>query len=193
LNLQVENSASGRVLVVEPIEVLKNSKLNLGLAGGLLQLIDPGLHGSDRDITGEMSLAFKKLRIPIGGSKDQLAKRLEAEGILTLHQVATEAKNRGPIQQALLQMLADLNGKQASSVVRIAEDSEIRFQLRDGRMHHEGLRIGFPEIDPDLVVSSRGSIGMDETLDLHMELPRLRKDKQKDGGPARCPRSLMCA
>ena len=57
--------------------------------------------------------------------------------------------------------------------------------MRDGRLHHEGLRIGFPEIDPELVIRSRGSIGLDETLDLHLELPRLRKDK-RDKGPLQC-------
>ena len=45
-------------------------------------------------MTGEISLAFKTLRIPLGVARDQLAKRLEAEGTLTLHQVSTEAKNR---------------------------------------------------------------------------------------------------
>ena len=186
MNLRVEDTPSGRVLAVEPVEVLKNQKLNLGLAGGLLQLIDPDLHGSDRDITGNMSLAFKTLRIPLGGPKDQLAKHLEAEGTLTLHQVSTEAKNRSPIQLALIQMLADLNGKPASSVIRLVKDAEIHFQLRDGRMHYEGLRIGFPEIDPNLVVSSSGSIGMDQSLDLRLELPRLRKDKQKESGTIKC-------
>jgi DNA-binding protein Fis len=186
LNLQVENTASGPVLAVEPVEVLKNQKLSLALAGGLLQLIDPDLKGSDREIAGEMSLAFKKLRIPLGGAKDQIAKGLEAEGTLTLHQVSTEAKNKGPMQLTLIKMLADLNGKQASEVLRLVQNAEIRFELRDGRMHQDGLRIGFPEIDPDLVVSSRGSIGMDETLDLRLELPRLREDKQRASGPIQC-------
>jgi len=45
--------------------------------------------------------------------------------------------------------------------------------VRDGRLYHEGLRVGFPDIDPGLVVSSRGSIGADETLDLSVDLPRL--------------------
>ena len=57
-----------------------------------MRLIDPDLHGSEREITGEMSLAFNRLRIPLGGAKDKLAKRLEAEGTLTLHQVSTEVK-----------------------------------------------------------------------------------------------------
>ena len=183
LNMQVENTASGRVLAVEPVEVLKKQKMNLGLAGGLLRLIDPDLQGSDREITGEMSLAFKTLRIPLGGATDQLAKRLEAEGTLTLHQVSTEAKNKGPMRQALIKMLADLNGKQPSEAFRLVQDAEIRFQLRDGRLYHEGLRFGFPEIDPDLVVSSRGSIGLDETLDLQIELPRLRKGQTERKRP----------
>jgi hypothetical protein len=57
--------------------------------------------------------------------------------------------------------------------------------VRDGRLHHDGQRIGFPDIDPELVISSRGSIGIDETLDLHLELPRLRKAK-RDKGPVQC-------
>ena len=182
LNMQVENTASGRVLAVEPVEVFKKAKLSLVTASGLVPLIDPDLE-AERQVTGEMSLAFKTLRIPLGVARDQLAKRLEAEGTLTLHQVSTEVKK--PMWQALIKMLADMNGKQPSNVVRLVEDAEIRFQLRDGRLHHDGLRIGFPEIDPDLVVSSRGSIGLDETLDLHLELPRLRKDK-RDKGPVKC-------
>jgi hypothetical protein len=186
LNMQVENTASGRVLAVEPVEVLKNQKMDLVLAGGLLRLIDPDLQGSEREIAGEVSLAFKTLRIPLGGAPDQLAKRLEAEGTFTLHQVTTEAKNKGPMQLALIKMLSDLNGKQPSVALRLVQNDQIRFQLRDGRMYHEGLRYGFPDIDPNLFVNSRGSIGIDETLDLQLELPRLRKDKQKESGPVPC-------
>ena len=122
LNMQVENTASGRVLAVEPVEVLKNQKMNLVLAGGLLRLIDPDLQGSEREIAGEMSLAFKTLRIPLGGAQDQLAKRLEAEGTLTLHQVTTEAKNKGPMRLAMIKMLADLNGKQPSEALRLVQN-----------------------------------------------------------------------
>ena len=119
LNMQVENTASGRVLAVEPVEVLKKQKLNLGLASGLVRLIAPDVQGSDRQVTGEISLAFKTLRIPLGVARDQLAKRLEAEGTLTLHQVSTEVKHRSPMRQALIKMLADMNGKQPSNVVRL--------------------------------------------------------------------------
>ena len=71
-------------------------------------------------------------------------------------------------------------------MVRLAQDTEIRFQVREGRLHHEGLRIGFPDIDPALQVTSRGSVGLDKSLDLFVELPRLDKAQRKAKGPAKC-------
>jgi HSP20 family protein len=68
----------------------------------------------------------------------------------------------------------------------LIEDAEINFQMRDGRLHHDGLRLGFPEIDPEIVVSSCGWIGLDETLDLYVELPSLLKAQGTVRGPTRC-------
>ena len=66
-------------------------------------------------------------------------------------------------------------GKKPSEVVRIVEEAEIRFEVRDGRMHHEGLRIGFPDIDPDtLSVSFARFRGPgSHSLDLVLEAPRI--------------------
>jgi hypothetical protein len=182
LNMQVENTATGRVLAVEPVEIFNKRKLSLGVAAGLVKLLAPDVH-SDREVAGEISLSFNKLRIPLGVARDQEFKQLEAEGKLTLHQVASEVKS--PVWQGLIRLLAEMNGKQPSSVIRLVEESEIHFQVREGRLHHDGQRIGFPEIDPELVISSRGSIGIDETLDLYLEMPRLRKSK-RDRGPLQC-------
>ncbi len=183
LSMRVENAASGRVLAVEPVEVFKKRKLSLGVAPGLVKLLAPDVQ-SERQVDGEISLSFSTLRIPLGLPEDQAVKQLEAEGKLTLHHVSSEVKS--PMWQGLIRLLADLNGKKSPHAIRLAADeSEIRFQVRDGRLHHEGLRIGFPDIDPDLVIRSSGSIGLDETLDLHLELPRLRKDK-RDQGPLQC-------
>ena len=179
LSMRVEDVASGRVLAVEPVEIFKKKKLSLGVAPGLLKLLAPDVE-SERQVDGEISLSFSKLRIPLGLPEDQAVKQLEAEGKLNLHHVSSEVK--GPMWQGLIRLLADLNGKKAPNPIHLATDeSEIRFQVRDGRLHHEGMRIGFPDIDPDLVIRSSGSIGLDETLDLHLELPRLRKGKRDEG------------
>jgi hypothetical protein len=182
LNMQVESTPAGRVLIVKPVEIFKKKKLSLGVASGLLKLLAPDVD-TERQVTGEISLSLNKLRMPLGVARDQEFKQLEAEGQLTLHQVSSEIKS--PLWQGLIRMLAYMNGKTPSNVIRLVEDSEIHFQVRDGRLYHDGQRIGFPEIDPELVVSSRGSIGIDETLDLHLDLPRLRKDK-RDKGPLQC-------
>jgi hypothetical protein len=183
LNMQVEDTASGPVLAIEPVEVFKKKKLSLGVAAGLVKLLAPDVQ-SDRQVAGEISLSFSKLRMPLGAARDQEFKQIEAQGKLTLHQVASEVKS--PLWQALIKMVADMNGKQPSNVIRLVADAEIHFQVRDGRLYHEGLHIGFPDIDPELVISSRGSIGIDETLDLFVELPRLDKALRKEIGPAKC-------
>jgi hypothetical protein len=157
--------------------------LNLGVASGLLKLLSPDVHSSEREVAGAISLSFSKLRLPLGAARDKAVKQLEAEGKVRLHQVAAEVKS--PMWQGLIRLLADMNGKQPPEVIRLVEDSEIQFQVRDGRLHHDGQRIGFPDIDRDLVISSRGSIGLDDTLDLLVELPRLRKEKRAKG-PLQC-------
>jgi hypothetical protein len=182
LNMQVEHTDSGPVLAVEPVEVFKKKQLSLGVAAGLVKFLAPDVH-SDREVAGEISLSFDRLRIPLGVARDQKLKQLEAEGRLTFHQVSSEVKS--PLWQGLIRILAVMNDKPPSNVIRLVEDSEIHFQMRDGRVHHDGQRLGFPEIDPELVISSSGSIGIDETLDLYLEMPRLRKHK-RDKGPLRC-------
>jgi hypothetical protein len=183
LSMRVETTADGRVLAVEPVEVFKNTKLNFAVAAGLVRLLAPDVL-TDREVTGEVSLSFDKLRIPLGVPEEQAIKRLEAEGKLKLHQFTSDVKS--PTWQALIRLLADMNGKKPSDVIRVVEESEIRFRVSGGRVYHEGQRVGFPDIDPGLMVTSRGSIGLDETLDLFVELPRLDPVQRKEKGPAKC-------
>jgi hypothetical protein len=184
LNMQVETMPSGRVLVVEPVEVFKKKKLNLVVASGLLKLLAPDVADTEREVAGEVSLSLNKLRMPLVADKAEAVKHLEAEGKVTLHQVASDVKS--PMWNALIKVVADMNGQPPPKVTRLVADTEIAFQVRDSRLYHEGLHIGFPDIDPALVVSSRGSIGLDETLDLFVDLPRLDKAPRKEKSPAKC-------
>ena len=138
----------------------------------------------DHVIDVNVVLSVDKLRIPLGIPRDQAAQRIEIEGKLSLHQIATVVKN--PIDQAVVHVLADMYGKQVHEVVHVVVDGEVRFQVRDGRLYHEGLRLGFPDIDPALVITSRGSVGLDQTLDLQLDLPRLDPQLRKAKGPAKC-------
>src|SRR5262249_21377913 len=114
LKMQVEDTVAGHhVLAVAPVEVFKNEKLSRGQVNGLLRLIAPDLQ-DDRRVGGTYSLALKKFRVPLGVAKDQMAKGLEAEGELTLHQVSAEVKNH--MWRAMVKMVAEMNGKQAPAV-----------------------------------------------------------------------------
>jgi len=177
LRFSVEDSKDGRMLALAPVTLFDKQKLTPDVGDELLKLVDPTLS----DITGvqgEFSLSLERFRVPLGVSESEFAKRVDLAGRLRLHQISASVKE--PTLEATVKVLADMYGKKPSEVVRIVEDAEIRFQVREGRMHHEGLRIGFPDIAPDLVVSSRGSVGLDHSLDIVLEIPRIVVPGKKD-------------
>src|SRR6516164_3805286 len=161
MTFRVEKAGGGRVLTLDPVVVFDRRKLTPKLANRLLHLFDPTMSDIPQ-VSGAVSLCLDKLRMPIGGRRDRAVKSMELEGKLVLHEVSTEVSN--PMRQALVQLVADMNGKDASKVVRL----------------------GFPDIDPELQLTSRGSIGLDQTLDLFVDLPRLDKALRKEKGPAKC-------
>jgi hypothetical protein len=83
-----------------------------------------------------------------------------------------------PLLQTLVKVLADRYGKKPSDVVRLVENTDVRFQVRDGRMYHEGLRFGFPDFSPDLLITSRGWVGFDKSLDFVLVVPAILVDKE---------------
>jgi hypothetical protein len=150
----------------------------------LLHLIAPTLADLS-GVQGEISLSFEKFRVPLGVPKDEFAKKVELAGKLQLHQISVSTKT--PLIETTVKLLADMYGKKPSDIVRVVENVEVRFQVREGRMHHEGLRIGFPDISPELLINSRGSVGLDKSLDLVLEIPRinLKEHKAKPQAPVR--------
>jgi hypothetical protein len=166
----IESNDSGTHLTLEPLVLFDKQKLTPELGTALLRRVNPSLADVAR-VEGELSLAVDKMRIPLGASKEQLANGIEVAGRLQLHQINTEVKT--PLLQGMVKVLADLYHKKPSEIVRVVEDAEVRFQVRAGRIYHEGLNFGFPDISPELVARSTGSIGFDETLDLHLEVPRV--------------------
>src|SRR5262249_32851841 len=151
MTIRVEKAEEGRVLTLDPIVIFDRRKVTPKRANKLLHLFDPTMSDTP-EISGEYSFSLDKLRIPIGVPRDQAVKRMEVEGKLVLRDVSTDV--RSPMGQALVKLVADMNGKKTSEVVHLAKNDDIRFQVRDGRLYHERLRIGFPDIDPQLQLTS---------------------------------------
>ena len=174
------------MLTLAPVVIYEKQKLTPEVADDLLHLVAPTLS----DITGvqgELSLSLETFRVPLGVPRSEVEKKVELAGKLQLHQVTVSTKT--PLIQAMVKVLADMYGKKPSDVVRVVKNADVRFRVRGGRMYHEGLRFGFPDFSPDLVITSRGSVGFDKSLDFVLAVPSILVDKKdleiKQGAPVR--------
>lgn len=183
LTMRLEPTTDGQVLEFEPTKILDHKKINRRLATSLLQLVEPELKFSPQ-LEGEVSLSFDTLRVPVGMPDEQWLATVEMNGKLVIHQVMSLSQT--PIRQTLVKLLCDLNGKAPIDKLRIAHDSEVDFELKNGRFHFKGLQFGIPDIDDTLTIDSYGSIGLDDSLDIHVALPRLDDAKQRERGPVKC-------
>jgi len=160
---RVEQTDTGKQLVVDPMQVLDHRPLTPEMCNEGLQLAIPVLANATW-VQGEVSFALEKFRVPIG--RDEAA---EIEGTFDLHQVETGLKN--PLALQIAQLVSTVLQRDLPTKVRIAEESNIRFRVQDRRVWHEGLAFGLPEVSPDLVIRTSGSVGIDESLDLNVEIP----------------------
>lgn len=148
---------------LEPCQLLDRALLQPSVAYGVLVYVAPELAGATR-MAGLFSLALDGGRLPLG---DPAAGTLS--GRLAMHAVDL---GPGPIVQQLLTRLP--GGLPIPQSIRIADESDVRFRLVEGRVWHEGLEFGVPLPDPGmrLDVESRGSVGLnDGSLDLTLALP----------------------
>lgn len=136
----------------------------------MLKLIAPSLNDIT-DLEGTVSLSLESVRLPLDRNEKSALDQLQLAGRLQLHDM--KATTESPLISSMVKILNDLYSKQATEKVRIAKNADVHFKFANGRVYHEGLEIGFPDISPDLIGKSNGSIGIDGTLELELELPQL--------------------
>jgi hypothetical protein len=173
LKVRVERSPAGNVLAMDTVKIFDRQEFKSGLSDQLLHLVAPML--SDvADVQGKISLTLEKCRLPLGVSAEQLARGMELSGRLELHEISTSVET--PLLNAIVKVLSDLYEKKPSDVVRIVKDADVRFEVREGRLFHKGLTLGFPDISPKLLANSSGSVGLDKSLDLVLEVPSVQAE-----------------
>ena len=167
VSLRIERSGPGRVLTIEPTDLLDHQRLTRSMCNDGLQLIAPVLADA-ADVEGEISLRLDELRIPI----DTLEGR-RIRGRLQLHAVEAGLKDSwlaGVVQLVGVALKTDM-----PTMVRITDNVELRFHVKDDRVYHEGLAFGLPDVSPGLVIRTQGSVGFDESLDLKVDIPGLQQ------------------
>ncbi|MBC8353641.1 MAG: hypothetical protein H8E66_16710 [Planctomycetes bacterium] len=164
LTARIDSDTRGRVLTIEPITLLDRTDLTPDLCDRGLQLVAPVLAKSTA-VSGAASLEIVKCSIPLATQEDQESiHRATISGTLQLHHVQTSMKES--IFRDVAAVAAGMLQVELPDTMRIADNTEVSFELKDGRVHHEGLSFLLPEISEDMVWTTKGSVGLDDTLDL---------------------------
>jgi len=148
---------------IDGVKLLDHAKLEANVAQGVLAYIAPVLADATRT-SGRFSLKIDGGTFPVGAPE---AARLS--GSLAMHEVDL---GPGPL---VANMINALPGRlQLPTAIRVADDSNVEFQLAERRVWHKGLEFGVPLAKPGqrLDVQSSGSVGLDDkVLDLKFALP----------------------
>ena len=102
---------------------------------------------------GTFSVILDTCHIPLGDPK-----KSDVAGRLVIHSVEIGS---GP----MLQPMTVLLGRDAPA--KLKQESVVTFVVRDGKVHHEGLELQFP----DLTIRTSGDVGLDKTLNIVAEMP----------------------
>ena len=145
------SSSGGPELVVEPVRVFDRTPITPQMCDDLLKYIAPVL-AEATDVSGQVSIELDAWCVPLADLHQG-----HGSGRMTIHTVQLGA---GP----LVRQLAEALGLPPS--VRLVDHSVIDFEMAGGRVHHRGLKFGLP----NLSVSTHGSVGLDQSLDLVAEI-----------------------
>lgn len=146
------STASHRAeLVIEPGKILDHYELSSAMCDDVLKFAAPILAHAP-EVSGQVSLQLGGGRLPVDLPRDgQLA------GTLTLHAIDVSP---GPLARELAKLF------KSAGVVHLARESNVEFQLADGRVSHRGLEFGIEQ----LRIRTSGSVGFDESLDMVAEV-----------------------
>jgi len=153
LHIEPRRAAEDRPaeLTVQPGVVMRQVAMTPQMCADLLKYLLPVVAEAS-EVSGRFSLEIDGWRIPL----DEFG-RGEGSGRLVIHHLDVA-------QSALVQRLGEALG--LAPTVRLAETSTVPFRMADGRLHHRDLRFGLR----NLTVCTRGSVGLDQSLDLVAEI-----------------------
>jgi len=116
-------------------------------------------------LDGSVSAEIGSLRIP-------LVKPVESTGTarITFHSV--RAGIADPAIRDGLERIATLFGRDAVAEIVLADGSVADVSMSESVIHHQGMKIGLPKLDPRLQLTSEGDVSLaDRSLDLLVTIP----------------------
>lgn len=152
-----------------PGPLVTNVAVSLDVADRILKFIAPVLSDAAR-IQGQFSLALSEFAMPI--DKPELGR---AQGVLTILQARVLP---GPAVAEWVAIAQRVRGIARDGVEGVSpqqtelftiNNQNVEFQMANGRVYHRRLDFNVGEV----IVTTQGSVGLDETLDLLLSIPIL--------------------
>lgn len=154
-------------LVLPKATVIEKVRLSPELCAGWLKFVAPALADATR-VDGRFSMTLAGGPIPLlTPTTGDVSGRLEIhESQILPGPLATQII--GVIDQ--IKVLTKTGTASAADRQRVwvtLPEQQVPFRLVQGRVHHEGLTL----VTKEAVLKTRGSVGLDESLDLTIEIP----------------------
>lgn len=165
----VTNETDGRFLTVQPVQLLDHEPLSELHTEQNLAMIAPVLSQST-ELDGEVSVRLDGLRMQLDDAENS---QMLIAGEAVFHSVESRLKKEWVSQ--ISKLAGHLTGTSVPDRLQIVRDSRVAFQVDDHGIHHQGLVFLLPEIAQYMSIESSGMVGLDESLDLslNIQLPQL--------------------
>jgi hypothetical protein len=157
-------------LEIPPGDILNDIRISPSMCRTWLKYVTPQVANATR-AEGTFSLQLERFSLPLG-EPDQG----DVSGSLVIHEASIGA---GPLAQQVLELADGITAVAERRVPRLNDlargdwlvfpEQVVAFQMQAGRVFHRELRLQAK----DVVLISRGSVGLDQTLDLTVEVPLL--------------------
>lgn len=182
LNSQLRLDRSPAFIVLQSDRVIDKVRLSPELCAGWLKFVAPIMADATR-VEGRFSLVLAKGALPVSDPSTgdisgqfavheaQLSPGPFAHQVITIvDRIKALTKSRS-LKPADLLSLAEqstsaTNGGGQRVWVTLPEQ-EVPFRMVNGRVHHDGLTL----VTKEATLKTRGSVGLDESLDLIVEVP----------------------
>ncbi|HIE99058.1 MAG TPA: hypothetical protein EYG03_16060 [Planctomycetes bacterium] len=160
----VTNEPDGRWLSLDPVQIFAHEPVSEAHTEQNLALIAPVLSQSTA-LSGKVSVMLHSTRIQLN---DEAASRFSIRGAAVFHTVNARLKQDWVSQ--ISQLVGQVSGNTVPDRLEIARNSTVDFKVDSIGIHHSGLAFLLPEIADQMRIESSGMVGLDETLDLSLQV-----------------------
>jgi hypothetical protein len=168
--------AGRRELTVEPCTLLDHAALSDAHASQNLALVAPILSQTTR-IAGAASVSLEAIRVPLDGPEP--ASPFPLRGRVEFH--ALDASLRPELLQQLALFIPSAAAKLPSRIA-VLDDLAVSFEVTESGIRHDGMVVLLPELARNLQITSSGTIGLDEALQLDVEIRLPQTGPDSAGG-----------